>query len=70
MDHRGTGRSTPLLCSMFQNLTGNFDETMKKCIRELNRMWGDKLRGFSTENAARDLQYAIESTKRTSNDEV
>lgn len=70
MDHRGTGRSTPLMCSLFQNLTGNFDGNMKKCLRELNKIWGNKLNGFSTENAARDLKYAIDSTKRTPNDEV
>lgn len=59
IDHRGTGQSSPLTCSVYANLTSAFDDVMKKCMSELN---GTVLHNYNTENAAWDLYYAIEST--------
>lgn len=53
-DHRGTGRSSPLLC-------GNESSVTKECVgRLISEHSLDYLHAFSTSNAARDIKLAME----------
>ena len=59
-DHRGTGRSSKLDCSLARS-TINFDYA--GCLKEMKIKWGfDGLGAFNTTNAARDVGYVIEHT--------
>ncbi|NUP13931.1 MAG: alpha/beta fold hydrolase [Polyangiaceae bacterium] len=67
-DHRGTGRSAKLECPNAE-ATGSpggsaiTDEEWPACAQHLSSQWGDNLAGFSSENAARDIELAIGMTR-------
>jgi len=61
-DHRGTGRSTPLMCG---NRTGSMEEG---CIRQAIAQHGAQyLNSFSITNAAHDLVNAVAVSRSRSN---
>jgi pimeloyl-ACP methyl ester carboxylesterase len=57
LDHRGTGRSTPLVCP--DAIVATEPEYVAICANAMTDIWGDKLEGFSTTEAARDLGELI-----------
>lgn len=67
-DHRGVGRSSRLGCPEAEAAaspggTSITTAEMPACLTYLKSTWGEKLDGFSTTNAARDLGELIERTR-------
>jgi pimeloyl-ACP methyl ester carboxylesterase len=68
IDHRGVGDSTRLGCLAFESdssdagyfLTG---EETPKCLEAIKAQWGDRLRFFTSQAAARDLAAATDATR-------
>ena len=58
LDHRGVGYSTRFGCPGDNDFGDNWD-AYRKCLDQLELVWGDGIRHFSTTNAARDLHRAI-----------
>lgn len=69
IEHRGVGDSTRLGCAAEGTRTpgGNqiTPEEWPACQAEVEAEWGERLAFFSTTQAAHDLAYAIERTRRT-----
>jgi pimeloyl-ACP methyl ester carboxylesterase len=68
-DHRGTGRSTRIECPEQEAATspGGLEITAEEwpaCLATARARWGDRLRHFSTTNAANDVGLGIQATRR------
>jgi pimeloyl-ACP methyl ester carboxylesterase len=67
-DHRGVGRSTRLGCAAEDDASlggfGILREEWSGCTTEVVATWGDRLAGFTTTAAARDLGWLVEHTAR------
>ena len=67
-DHRGTGRSTRLGCAAEDDASaGGFaivDAEWDACVAELRERHGEDLAAFTTTQAARDVVWMIEQTRR------
>ncbi|HEU4412189.1 MAG TPA: alpha/beta hydrolase [Polyangiaceae bacterium] len=68
IDHRGVGRSTRLGCPAFESdeSAGGFlltDAETPPCLEALKAEWGDRLRFFTSQAAARDLGAATDATR-------
>ena len=55
MDHRGVANSTRLGCPNDTEIIGFDPKAYDACITQMQTEWGDRLRYFSTTNAARDI---------------
>lgn len=62
IDHRGVGNSTKLTCAAVGN-TELTSLNAAECVSELEARWGQNLSQFSTTNAAKDIDYAIEKIR-------
>ena len=67
-DHRGTGRSTRLGCAAEADASpGGLEilpEEWPACTADVVATWGDRLAGFTTTAAARDLDWLLAHTAR------
>lgn len=68
-DHRGTGRSSRLSCpdaeSDFSSSGYQIDDSeLADCVEAMEAEWGERLDGFNTTNAARDIGELIEATRK------
>ncbi|OEU47308.1 MAG: hypothetical protein BA861_11775 [Desulfobacterales bacterium S3730MH5] len=63
LDHRGVGLSTRFGCSD-DNDIGDDWEKYQDCYNKIFNTWGEKLKEFSTTNAARDLHEAINRSRQ------
>ena len=62
LDHRGTGASALLECPEAQATATSMSEYMRACSREVRRVMGDAIDGFSTTEVAHDIRELIDST--------
>lgn len=67
-DHRGTGRSSRLACPDAETAGSSsgiaVDQSeIAACVQPLVDTWGDKLSGFTTTQAARDIGEVIRATR-------
>ena len=59
--HRGTGNGTRLRCS---NIKDDSLDQIVACGKELKAKWGNGLQGFTSYEAARDLNYLIDQSQQ------
>ncbi len=67
-DHRGTGRSSRLSCPEAEKAGSSSGIAVDQseiagCVQPLVDTWGDKLSGFTTTQAARDIGEVIRATR-------
>jgi pimeloyl-ACP methyl ester carboxylesterase len=64
-DHRGTGRSSPLICSGTRSLYSKDQSEVDQCFNDLVKQYSrDGLSGFGTTEAAHDIAYAINMIRK------
>ncbi len=62
IDHRGVGNSVDLRCDNENSI--NDIESFQRCTTQLNAEWGERLKEFSTNNAAKDLGFIFNKIKK------
>lgn len=65
VDHRGTGASALLVCPQAEKSATSMGEYMRLCSREVRRLMGDRIDGFSTTEVAHDVRELIDATATT-----